>query len=93
MVTKEKEKDKSLTLVGGKPLPADMIELTAADCGVGLATEADQYDRTQLKVLQPLSPPLDPNDPFYNPEAKVGDYSIAGVFTRPSVEAIFVGQV
>jgi hypothetical protein len=88
-----KEKEKSLTLVGDVPPPADLVELTADYCGAGLAAQPDEYDRAQLKILQALSPALDPNDAFYNPEANQGDYFIAGGFARPRVQAIFVGGV
>jgi hypothetical protein len=91
--TMSNSKSKDVMLVGGAPLPADMVELTAADCGAGLATQPDDYERTQLKIAQALSPILDVNDPFYNPDLKVGDFYIAGGFASKSVRAIFVGQI
>jgi hypothetical protein len=44
-MTSEKKKT-DVMLVGGKPLPTDMVEITEADCGVGLATQPEDYDRT-----------------------------------------------
>jgi hypothetical protein len=85
-------KSSSLLLVDA-PLPTELLSnIAVGDLGKGLATQAEAYDRTQMKVLQPLSPPLDANDPFYDPQAKAGDFHISGVFTRASIQAIFVQQ-
>jgi hypothetical protein len=86
-------KSTSLFPVGDTPLPAELIDVAAEDCGHGIATQATDFTRDQMKIAQPLTPALDPNDGLYMPALKVGQLFIQNVFARDSVTAIFVDYV
>jgi hypothetical protein len=82
-----------LTPAGVTPMPADMLEITAADAGLGVSVHADDFLTPMLKVCQGLSPQLDVNDPGHIPGLKPGDLFIASLgLVYESASAIFATQ-
>jgi hypothetical protein len=94
MTNKLKETTTSLSPTGGAPLPADIATVAAADCGLGIADQSEDFIFPLLKTAQALSPALDPNDPGYVPGLKPGFFYITGTgFMSETVLAIFVAQL